>query len=160
MTRTATSRVMRIFRSERRGGVLRFWRISRISRWISGVLTVALLALNVVVLDCWLGARVSLIESAPQVRANRKRSGSHRPRPSCLGKHTCAAPSRPARPPTISVPARTALPDIDDHSAALAGLAPKMRVGAGKPHDVPSVTLTRSSHGSRKVPATMSCMKV
>src|SRR5882757_4159588 len=43
-----------------------------------------------------------------------------------------------------------AAPDINDYSAALAGLAPKMRVGAGKPQDVPSVTLTWSSQGSRK----------
>jgi cytosine deaminase len=46
------------------------------------------------------------------------------------------------------------------YSAALAVLSMKIRVGAGKPQEVPSVTLTWSSHGSRKVPATMSCMKV
>jgi hypothetical protein len=45
------------------------------------------------------------------------------------------------------------------HSAALAVL-PNIRVGTGKPQEVPSVTLTWSSHGRRKLPATMSCMKV
>jgi len=50
--------------------------------------------------------------------------------------------------------------DAARHSAALAAFAPNIRVGAAKPQDVPSVTLTWSSQGRRKVPATMSCMKV
>jgi hypothetical protein len=45
------------------------------------------------------------------------------------------------------------------HSAAFAVL-PNIRVGAANPQEVPSVTLTWSSQGRRKVPATMSCMKV
>ena len=45
------------------------------------------------------------------------------------------------------------------HSAAFA-VFPNIRVGAAKPHEVPSVTLTWSSHGKRYVPATMSCMNV
>jgi hypothetical protein len=32
--------------------------------------------------------------------------------------------------------------DINGYSAAFAALAPNMRVGAGKPQEVPSVTLT------------------
>jgi hypothetical protein len=46
------------------------------------------------------------------------------------------------------------------YSAAFAAFTPNIRVGAAKPHVVPSVTLTWSSHGKRNVPATMSCMKV
>jgi hypothetical protein len=43
--------------------------------------------------------------------------------------------------PAASAPAGTGAA-MGDYSAALAVLGPKMRVGTGKPQEVPSVTLT------------------
>jgi hypothetical protein len=103
-------------------------------------------------LDCFAGARND-VEATAETYPRHCEARLRRGNPAFGVKRTVKGSENRSLWPLLPFP--------PPHSAALAAwLAANIRVGAGKPQDVPSVILTSLSQGSRMVPATMSCMKV